>query len=138
MASSLRWPSLWITNSSTGSLLRSIGVGGGAPGRADQHGPGADRGELPLELARRAQRVERNGDGAGAEHREVGGNEVPVVGADDADAVTRVDAEPDEPGPQAADLLAELAVGGGAPPADQGGGVVGMGVDDRGEIHGDL
>ena len=45
------------------------------------------------DLRDRAHRVERHGDAAGAEHGEVGDDEVPVVGGDDADPVARLEPE---------------------------------------------
>ena len=75
--------------------------------RAEACGPtgpigrsGTDRRELALERGGRAQRVERDRDEAGAEHGQVRGHEVPVVGADDPHPVAGLEAQAgaDRPG----------------------------------------
>ena len=104
--------------------------------RTDDDGSGADRRELALELGGRAERVERDRDEAGAEHGQVRHHEVPVVGADDRDPVAGLEPEADQPAPERRDLRAQLAVGRRAAPADQGDGVVGVGLDDRRQVHG--
>ena len=59
---------------------------------------GADSGELARELDGRAGGVERHGDQPGAERREVGLDEVPVVAADDRDPVAGLETQPGEAG----------------------------------------
>ena len=100
------------------------------------HRAGADRRPSSrVTSGARAAGVDRHGHAPGAEHGEVRHDEVPVVGHDDRDAVARLEAQPDEPAPQAGDLLAQLAVGRGAAARDQRDRVGGVGLDDRRQVH---
>ena len=73
---------------------------------ADEHGRRSDRRELAFQLEPRTQRVQRHGDEPGAEHGQVGHDEVPVVGTDDANPVAGLQAEGDQPATQVCDLVA--------------------------------
>ena len=86
------------------------------PGRADDGCHRADVLELSHELGAGTRRVQRNGDRADTEDRQVAGDEVPVVGRDDRYMITGLDAVGDQATAQTADLVPQLAVGGGATP----------------------
>ena len=93
-----------------------------------------DRGQLATELARRCRRVERHGDRADVERCEVRGDERGVVARPDRDAVTGLEATPDELAPQPGGHVGELAVGDGPLLADErrrlGGAATEQHVDD--------
>ena len=107
----------------------------GEPGGSDDDGSRTDLAELVLELARRAGGIERNGDEAGAERGEVRRDEVPVGAAQDADTIAGLEAEADEPRSKARDLLTQRLVGGRAAAAEQRHVVVGMSVENAGQVQ---
>ena len=130
-------PSLAMTCSSAGSAVRSS-----SPTAALAVGP-AITARAPMAASSRsisghgAGGVHRHGHEAGAEHREVGHDEVPVVGGHDADAVAGL--EPQRRQPARADRAtwrAQVAVGCGLAAGDHRDRGVGVGVDDRRQVHG--
>ena len=82
-------------------------------GRAavDDDGDGVDDGQLLLQLGRRARRVERDGDGAEADHGQVGDDERVAVAAGQGDAVAVADAEARQPAAQRRGPRRQLVVG---------------------------
>ena len=103
--------------------------------RPGDHGAGADGRELTLDLGQRARGVQRHGHEPGAEDGQVRHDEVPVVGGHDADAVAGLEAQRRQTAPQARHLTAQVAVGRGLAARQQGHRRVGVGVDDRGQVH---
>ena len=65
----------------------------------DHRDPSAGGRDLPLELGRRAGRVERHDRGPGPQRRQVRHHEEPVVGGHQGHPVAGLDPEADEPGP---------------------------------------
>ena len=127
----------WLatTISRVGTAVRSsIPITPLAVGPGD-HGLGADGGQLALDLRDRAGRVQRHRHQPGAEHREVGDDEVPVVGGDDADAVARLEPERGQAAPQTRHLAPQVAVGCGLAAGDHRHRGVGVWVDDRRQVH---
>jgi hypothetical protein len=113
-------------------------VDGGATRGSDHDRPHAHRRQFTFELARRAERVQRYGHRPDAEDGQVAGDEVPVVGTQDAHPVARLDAQPHESAPQTGHVVAQLAVRGDVSPADQSDRCRVVRLDDAGEIHEDL
>jgi hypothetical protein len=102
---------------------------------ADDDGDGLDDGQLLLELGARARRVERHRDGAEADDREVRHDEVPVVAAQDGDAITRSDAEAGQPAAHPGHLVAQVAIGRLAVSRDQRDDIVRVTVEHRRDVH---
>ncbi len=95
----------------------------------------ADVRDLRLELRCGAERVQRDGDRAEPECGVVGDHEVIRVAAQQRHTIAVTNAERCQPTAQAVDLLTESTVGRRSPTMDQRDRVVGMVVDDAGEIH---
>ena len=110
-------------------------VGHLAGGRADQRELHAGDGQLALDLGGGALRVQRDGDGAHAEHRQVGRHEVPVVGGQDRHPVARRHPPGDEGAAHVRHLVAERAVGGLPPAAHQRAAVGVVPFDDGRQVH---
>ena len=103
--------------------------------RPHHRDPRARGRELPLDLGRRARGVEGHDRGTRPQRRQVRHHVEPVVGGQERHPVVGLHPQADEPGPQLARLAAELAVGGRVAPVEEGDGVVGVRVDDRGQVH---
>ena len=106
-----------------------------APGRSDDHRGRLDRLDLAHELGSRAERVQRDHDAADPEHGEIRDDERGVVGAEQADPIAGAEPPSDEAASKRRDLLTELAVRRRRAPAHERDGVVGMRLDDLGQIH---
>ena len=118
-----------------GELAAVDGLGHLAARGTDQRQLRARGGQLALDLGRGALRVQRDGDGPGAEHGQVRRDEIPVVGGQDRHPVTRRDPSGGEGAAHARHLLAQLAVVGHPSPADQRGAVGVVSLDDGGQVH---
>ncbi len=107
--------------------------GGPAP-RADEHRLGPHRRQLALGLPGRAARVERHGHAPSVEDGEVRGGEVPVGAGDDADRVALGQTQATEAAGVGRDLAAQRPVVRLLAAADERDGVVGVRVEDGGEV----
>ena len=92
-------------------------------------------GQLVGQLGRGARGVQRHADGAEPDDGEVADGEVRAVAAHQRDAVSLSDAQPGQAAAQRGDIVPELAVGDGSTMGDECRGVVGMRVDDGGQVH---
>ena len=104
-------------------------------GRTDDDCDGTHHDELALDLGSGARWVERHGHGTQANDGEVGDDEVAVVPHQHRDAVALPHTEAGQAAAQGGHLFAQLAIGGLAPPADQGDALGRMAIDDVGKIH---
>ena len=136
MAPSSPWPSVRDDVLEGRDEARSTPAKAGAAAGPDDDGSGTDGGQLPLELARRAQRVERHGDAAGAEDG-AGTRRRSTSSCRRRCRHGRRARAPGRPSPPGTPPTCSrrVAVGRGPTPADEGDGVVRMGFDDRGEVH---
>ena len=108
------------------------GVAGAGP--HDRH-TGAGGRHLPLELGRWGHGVQGDAHRPRPQNGQVGDDEEPVVGRHQRHPVAGLEAANHQPASQGGHLGAQLAVGRLPAPAEQGHGVVGMGLDDGRQVH---
>ena len=95
----------------------------------------ADLVDLGFELRSGAQRIERHGDRAETEGREVGDDEVGGVAAEQDHPVALADTHRGQPAAQAVDLVAQLAVRDRLVPEDQRGPIGVVSVENARKVH---